>query len=146
MARPLPEPVLFLDECLGTTDVPNALREKGIKVELLHEHFELSTSDVDWLAEVGRRGWVVLTKDQRIRRRDAEFRALTGAGVAAFVLTAGNMTGTKMAEAFVRAYPRIQKALRSYSPPFIAAVDASGNVRMLTTADRHAARRKDRGQ
>ena len=62
MARPLPEPVLFLDECLGRTDVPDALRANGARVELLHQHFSLSTADEVWLAEVGRRGWVVLTK------------------------------------------------------------------------------------
>lgn len=142
MARTLPEPVLFLDECLGSTDVPRALREKGIKVELLHEHFPLSTDDRDWLREVGRRGWVVLTKDQRIRRRQAEFQALLEAGVAAFVLTSGNLSGTATADAFVRAYPRMQKVLRDYASPFIAALDGSGNVKLLTPAERHAARKK----
>lgn len=103
MSRPLPEPVLFLDECLGSTDVPKALRSQGIPVELLHEHFPLSTADPEWLAEVGRRGWVVLTKDQRIRRRQAEFEVLLGAGVAAFVLTSGNLTGPGTAQAFLSA-------------------------------------------
>jgi hypothetical protein len=81
LARPLPEPVLFLDECLGSTDVPRVLREKGIRVEFMRDHFGLSTPDADWLREVGRRGWVVLTKDQRIRRRQAEFQALLEAVV-----------------------------------------------------------------
>jgi len=45
LARPLPEPVLFLDECLGSTDVPVALRAKGIRVEMLHDHFDLATLD-----------------------------------------------------------------------------------------------------
>lgn len=143
MARPLPEPVLFLDECLGSTDVPKALREKGIQVELLHEHFPLATLDQDWLGEVGHRGWVVLTKDQRIRRRQVEFRALLEANVATFVLTSGNLTGPATADAFVRAYPKMQKLLRDYTVPFVAAVDAGGRVRLLTPARRHAQKRKD---
>lgn len=40
-----------------------ALRAKGIRVEMLHEHFDLATPDTAWLAEVGKRRWVVLTKD-----------------------------------------------------------------------------------
>ncbi len=143
MARPLPDPVLFLDECLGSTDVPEALRAKGIRVELLHEHFALSTSDEDWLTDVGRRGWVVLTKDQRIRRRHAEFQALLAANVAAFVLTSGNLSGPATAAAFVIAYPRMQKALRDYAVPFVAAVDAGGKVKLLTAAVRHGAKKKD---
>jgi len=54
LARPLPEPVLFLDECLGSTDVPAALRSKGIRVELLHEHFDLAMQDMAWLVEVSK--------------------------------------------------------------------------------------------
>lgn len=83
MARSLPEPVLFVDECLGSTDVPSALKAAGIQVEVLHAHFAPGTTDEDWLADVGSRGWVVLTKDQRIRRRHAEFQALLAARVAA---------------------------------------------------------------
>ena len=126
MARPLPELVLFLDECLGSTDVPDALRSRGIRVELLRDHFDLATRDTDWLAEVGRRGWVVLTKDQRIRRRRVEFNALLAANVAAFVLTSGNLTGAATGHAFVQAWPKIQKHVRDFSLPFVAAVDARG--------------------
>lgn len=144
MARPLPEPVLFLDECLGSTDVPAALRAQGIRVELLHEHFDLATPDTDWLEEVGRRGWVVLTKDQRIRRRRVEIEALMRAGVAAFVLTSGNLTGAATAAAFVAAWSRIQKTVRDHALPFVAAVDAKGGVRLLTEAVRHGAKRRSR--
>ncbi len=33
MVRPQPDLVLFLDECLGTTDVAEALKSKEIKVQ-----------------------------------------------------------------------------------------------------------------
>lgn len=142
MARPLPDPVLFVDECLGSTDVPGALQAAGIKFELLHAHFAAGTPDESWLQAVGMRGWVVVTKDQRIRRREAEFQALLNAKVAAFVLTSGNMTGVAMGQAFVGAYPNIQRMLRDYEVPFVAAVDAAGRVRLLTRAQRRAAKKK----
>jgi hypothetical protein len=143
LARPLPDPVLFIDECLGSTDVPNALQAACIKFELLHDHFAPGTPDDDWLADVGGRGWVVLTKDQRIRRRRAELQALLAANVAAFVLTSGNLTGATMGQAFVLAYPRIQKMVRDYELPFVAGVDAAGKTRLLTAATKRAAKKKD---
>lgn len=142
MARPLPEPVLFVDECLGSTDVPNALEAAGIRFELLHDHFAAGTADEDWLADVGARGWVVLTKDQRIHRRRAEFQTLVAANVAAFVLSSGNMTGVAMGRAFVLGYPRIKKMLRDYERPFVAAINAAGKVKLMTSPARRAARNK----
>lgn len=142
MVRPLPEVVLFVDECLGATDVPGTLKAAGIRCEHLRAHFAEGTPDESWLLEVGRRGWVVLTKDRRIRHRQAEFQALLAANVAAFVLTSGNMTGAAMGRAFVLAYPRILKLLRDYERPFVVAVDAAGRVKLLTDAVKRAGKRK----
>ncbi|MCB9879175.1 MAG: hypothetical protein H6835_16390 [Planctomycetes bacterium] len=50
MVRPLPELVLFVDECLGATDVPAALGAAGIRFERLSDHFERGAADQDWLA------------------------------------------------------------------------------------------------
>ena len=143
MARPLPDLVLFIDECLGSVDVPNALRAAGHRVELLHAHFAPGTPDATWLADVGRRGWVVLTSDQRIRRRHAEMQALIAANVVAFVLTSGNLTGGAAGEAFVKAYQRMRKLVRDRLPPFVASVTASGAVTLLTNAERRSAKKKD---
>lgn len=142
MARPLPELVLFLDECLGSTDVPNALANCGATVELLRSNFANGTSDEEWLREVGKRGWVVLTRDKRIRRRAIETKALMDAEVAAFVLSSGNLTGQQTATAFVNAYTRIHKIVRDYKRPFVASVNASGAIKFLTDPERLAAKRK----
>lgn len=69
MARPLPDVVFFVDVCLGTNEVPDALRAAGYRVESLATHFAADTPDEEWLREVGKKGWVVLTKDRRIQRR-----------------------------------------------------------------------------
>jgi hypothetical protein len=70
VARPLPDPVLFLDECLGTKDVAEALRSVGARVEALLDHFESGCPDEQWLPAVAKKlhsegssEWVVLTKD-----------------------------------------------------------------------------------
>jgi hypothetical protein len=43
------------------------LAAEGLRVELHDDHFPQGTPDVVWLTEVGKRGWIVLTKDTRIR-------------------------------------------------------------------------------
>lgn len=142
MARPLPDLVLFLDECLGSVDVPTALRAAGYRVELLQDHFAAGTADQTWLAEVGRRGWIVLTSDKRIRHRRAELGALIAADVVAFVLTSGNLTGAAAGRALVMAYPRMQKLVRDRASPFVASVGPSAAVKLLTDAPRRAAKKK----
>lgn len=68
--------VFFIDRSLGRKYVAEALRTAGATVEVHDDHFPQTTPDVDWLAEVGRRGWVVLSKDERIRRNRIEREAL----------------------------------------------------------------------
>ena len=83
----------FVDRSLGAHDVPDALRTAGALVECHDDHFAPDTPDTAWLAEVGARGWVVLTKDSRIRRHPMELQALLAANVAAFMLTTTDLTG-----------------------------------------------------
>jgi predicted nuclease of predicted toxin-antitoxin system len=103
-------------------------------VQIHDEHFRQDATDVEWLHEVGQRGWVVLTKDEKIRRRAHERKALMQAGVRAFVLVAGNLSGPEMAAAFVQALPAIHRFLARHNPPFIARVTRGGEVSMLTPA------------
>ena len=114
MSRPLPDLVLFLDECLGTGDVADRLRADGLRVEVLLDHFPAGTPDIVWLADVGKWGWTVLTKDDRIRRRNLERQELERANVAAFVLAAKDLKGAEMADAFAKAYPRMQRMVRNF--------------------------------
>jgi hypothetical protein len=77
---------------------------------------------------------VVLTKDHHIRTRQNELVALLSAGVAAFVLTAADVTGQEMAEAFVRALPKMRRMLIGQRRPFIARVSAGGSVSLIVKA------------
>ncbi len=99
----------FLDRALGRKKVAAALREIGVNVEVHEDHYAPDARDQDWLEDVGKKGWVVLTKDRHIRYRVLEKEALMKARVAVFVLTSGNLTGEEMAQAFVTAMPQINK-------------------------------------
>ena len=83
------------------------------------------------MPEVGRRGWVVLTKDHHIRTRHGELIALLSAGVAAFVLTAGDLSGPEMSQAFIRALPKMKRMLIGQLRPFIARVSPGGVVTLI---------------
>lgn len=58
------------------------------------------------------------------------------AGVAAFILTAGDLQGEEMARIFVKALPAIAKFLTKHKKPFIAKVVRNGSVSMLFQEDR----------
>jgi len=127
--------VFFLDRNLGTKHVASALRATGVTVEVHNDHFLQDAKDEVWLPEVGKRGWVVLTKDDRIRYRPTELAAVIDAHVALFALASGNLNGEEMAQAFVAALPRMTRVLAKYRPPFIAKVTRSGEVSIVFKSD-----------
>jgi len=138
----LPEPpIFFLDRNLGRKAVADALRQASVEVHVHDEHFPPDARDEEWLAEVGKRGWIVLTKDTRIRYRSSELAALVKAEISAFVLTAGNLRGEEMAAVFVEALPAIRRFVARYSPPLVAGITKSGHVSLLIHGSRTSGRR-----
>jgi hypothetical protein len=132
MPRPRELPVFFIDHCLGTEKVAERLRQEGFEARILiEEGFGEVAEDVEWLPVVAARGWAVLTKDKRIRRRAIEHDALIAAGVGAFVLAAGGMGGDAIAEAFGRALPKMVRLWQTRSRPFIATVTAQGTLNLM---------------
>lgn len=79
------EHVYFTDRDLGKR-FPEILRAGGLNVERHADHFAPATSDAIWLQEVGKRGWIALTHDQRIRYKPNERDAVIRHGVALLVV------------------------------------------------------------
>jgi 5S rRNA maturation endonuclease (ribonuclease M5) len=107
------------------------LRAAGVHVVVHDDRFPPGTVDEVWLAEAGRQNWFVLTKDRRIRYRQIERRALELAGVGAFVLTGKDLTGEEMAQAIVKALPKIRRLAKKTPRPFIATITTGGTVARL---------------
>jgi hypothetical protein len=93
--------------------------------------FGTGTQDVDWLPQVGARGWILITKDQNIRKREIELRALKQAGVRAFVLTAGGMKGEDQARVISEALPAMLRLLRRRAANFVARITAESSVELI---------------
>ena len=144
--RPSPAPPpLFVDRSLGRLTIATALRAQGVEVHTHDAHFPQDARDEEWLAEVGRRGWAVITKDTRIRYRQTELAALVAGGVRAFVLTRGDLTGSEMAAILVRALPHLARFSARHEPPFIARIatvregadDLQAGTRLTIASGRH---------
>ena len=90
--------------------------------------------DAVWLERAAREGWVVLTKDARIRYRAAEIGALAANRVRAFVLARGNLSATQQAQWFAQNINRIRRACREEGP-FVYSVHARRIERLWPKED-----------
>ncbi len=91
----------FLDYQIGRYIVADALRAAGAHVEVHVDHFAQNAPDVEWLPEVGRHGWVLITKDEHIHRNLLEREAYKTASLRGFVVTGKDMAGGDLAALLV---------------------------------------------
>ncbi|HVD39700.1 MAG TPA: hypothetical protein VNC16_01695 [Solirubrobacterales bacterium] len=126
------QPEFFVDRSLGKSIV-EALRDVGLTVhsmaDIYGEKRAQRLADEVWLRDAGKNDWIVLTKDDAIRRRPAERDALTEAEVRAFCLTSAQLRGAEQIERFVSNRDRILRQARK-SGPYIYGVYESGLKRL----------------
>jgi hypothetical protein len=112
--------VYFTDRDLGK-QFGEILKTGGLTVERHADHFAPDTPDEVWLAEVGKRGWIALTHDSRIRYKPNERDAVMRHSVGLLVIV-GKAPFPDLARAFVATLPRVEQFLAGRKPPFIAKV------------------------
>lgn len=112
--------VFFTDRDLGTL-FPAILKGAGFTVERHRDHFPPECPDEDWLAEVGRREWVAVTHDARIRYKPNELAAVVRHRVRLLVVV-GKAPLPDLAGSFVATRSRIEDFLEGASAPMIAKV------------------------
>lgn len=119
-------PEFFVDRSLGRRVVADALREAGAVVHVMAdvygERIGQGLADEEWLRDAGKRGWVVLMKDAKIRYRPAELQVVIDHGLRAFCLTNANLRGLEMAQRFVEHLPRITRIVEQKPGPYIYGV------------------------
>ena len=109
-----------------------ALRKAGLNIEIHDDHFAQNAEDPAWLTACGKKNWIVVTRDERIRYRVAERQAIRRAKVRAFVLAAqGDLRAEMLAEIFLKALPKIRRTVKKQKPPFIAKISRGGDVTLL---------------
>jgi hypothetical protein len=112
--------VFFADRDLGK-QFPEILRLSGLTVERHQDHFAPDTADEIWLEEVGRRGWIALTHDRRIRHKPNERDAVMRHGVTLLVIV-GKAAHADLARAFVATFLHVERFIAGRKPPYIAKV------------------------
>lgn len=122
---------LFIDRDAWSHALDAALRAQGIPFEAHRDHFANDAPDTEWIGAVGARGWLALTRDQRIRHRPNELAAVRAAGLHLFALSSGNLSAQQTGDIVVRAWPAIQRAAARQAPPAIWSVSRSAQVTLL---------------
>lgn len=112
--------VYFTDRDLGLR-FPEILSDAGLTVERHKDHFPHDCPDERWLKVIGKRRWVAITRDKRIRYKPNELEAVIRHRVRLLVVV-GKAKYPELAESFVRTISRIEAFLARNDPPFIAKV------------------------
>ena len=129
--KPPDTPVFFVDRSLGGRIVPEALLSAGVEVIAHDQRFSPDTSDEEWLAVAGAEGWIVLTRDRRIRYRPNEKAALQKSGALVFVMTASALTGQAAADLLVRALDDMTEIAQTSDRPAIYAINSRGQPQRM---------------
>ena len=123
----------YFDRSFGRR-LPEALRRLGLAVEFQHDkksRFPASAPDDKWLAEVGKRNWVVFSHDQKFHLLPAELSAIKQHNVGCFYLWGPNAKTWDKARVFAKAYDRIVAAVKLEHRPFIYHVTKSGALKKV---------------
>lgn len=124
--------MIFFDRSIPKS-VINALKLVGVEDILSHDDvFPQNTPDPVWLARAGQQGWVVVTRDKKIRTRTGEVRTLITYGVGCFILTTNRpLTRWEHLKLFVLTLDRMKVLAETVGKPFIFTVTCDGNFRRL---------------
>jgi hypothetical protein len=107
------------------------MREAGANLVTPFEADLAGSTDEEWLAAIGEKGWLALMRDQNIRRRALERRALVAAGVGAFVCTAGEATAGEVRDAVTGLLQKMVNVAVSEPRPFIFTFGLAGKLRQI---------------
>jgi predicted nuclease of predicted toxin-antitoxin system len=120
-------PLLFIDRCAWSRRLDAALKSAGIPHIAHREKFADNCPDEEWMNAAGRAGWIVITRDQAIRRKPNELKAFRDAKLIMFALASGNASAEDTARLVVALYPKIlRKALAAKAPAMFSVTLAGG--------------------
>lgn len=122
------QPLLFIDRCAWSRRLGEALHQAGIPFIAHHERFAPACPDTDWMKVAGQNRWIVITRDQAIRRKPNELKAFRDAGLVMFALASGNASAEDTARLVVELYPKLLRKARASKPPAMFSVTLSGAI------------------
>ncbi|MGA7935824.1 MAG: hypothetical protein WCA35_19895 [Kovacikia sp.] len=130
------KPVFFVDECCLGIQVVEVLRSAGASVEIHSDHFPSGKPDVEWLAEVSQKGWLVITKDNKISRNTSEQMSIAIANAKVFIWATGSASRNKLVRDLEGSVVAMERFAISQPSPFIAKVYPYGKVQLWKHRDK----------
>ncbi len=115
----------FVDHNLSP-QLAKGMKAFGEDVVHLTEFFPDSVDDPRYLARIGSEGWFLVTRDNRIRFRPAEWTALKEHQVGAFFMGGKNRNRCQLIQQLVRNWPRMKELAKKTRVPFAFRVPPSG--------------------
>lgn len=130
-AKRLGSITFFLDHQVGRYVVAEMLCAAGARVEVHLDHFPGYTPDHEWIPEVGQRGWVLITKDQNIRRNPLERAAYGAAKLRGFIVTGKDMNGNELGGLLVRCLDAMVRRTAGHTGPLLFTISRRGTFKKM---------------
>ena len=122
--------MIFLDRSIPKS-VATALKAVRDDVYWLEDHFLHDTKDADWLPVAGKNGWLVITRDKKIRTRPWERRAILENSVGCFCLIQKkHPTRWQYLKLLVLTLEKMERSFDTTPRPFIYGVEQSGKLNL----------------
>lgn len=126
-------PALLLDENLSSSDIATFLRRIRTEwqIELCIDYLPRGAPDPDVINECGRREWVLISCDDRIRYVPENKAAAIRNRLKAFMFNKGNYQGVEYAAALIVGRSQLLNMVKNTVGPFFARIQRGGDVLLL---------------
>jgi hypothetical protein len=122
--------VIFFDRSVprGVAEAVKQVREDACWLEDVFE--EGWIKDREWIPEVGARGWLVITKDKKIRTRPEERRVIKENNVGCFILNYSQpLNRWEILKLVTSTLDEMEEKFANTPRPFLYLIDRNGRFR-----------------
>jgi predicted nuclease of predicted toxin-antitoxin system len=116
----------FLDNNLSVKLARGLATLSDDEVIHLRDKFPPDSPDTEWLRFIGENGYLLVSRDRKIRFHPAERRALIQYRVGAFFLSGKDLDSWDLVEQVVRNWRRMKEYAEEQSKPFIYNIPPNG--------------------
>lgn len=122
--------VVFIDRNSGGRSFKALLEAAGLSVVLHDEHFGHTTEDHEWLAQVGRSGWLLVSGDDQTTRSRLFLEQLEASRAHVFILLGLNGASREAkAGCIIDTYQRMREIAARDEPPAVWRIGRDGIAR-----------------
>lgn len=122
--------MIFVDRSVPK-GVADALKQVRDDVYWLEDVFEEGwIKDREWIPEIGARGWLVISKDKKIRTRQEERRAIRDNNVGCFILNYKQpLNRWEILKLVASSLDEMEEKFANTPRPFMYLIDRNGRFR-----------------